>query len=112
MQVVVVNADTGSEDSRQLVKRIMYLELRKGLKVVCTQSREDAARELGQRVSAELEVTFGEQVSVQYRGYNKTSNQTLLNVVTEGMLRSQIGINTKLDGYVSVQYATSYLSSS
>lgn len=90
----------------------MYLELRKGLKVLCTQSHEDAARELGQRVSAELEVTFGEQVSVQYRGYNKTSNQTLLNVVTEGMLRSQIGINTKLDGYVSVQYAASYLSSS
>ncbi|SCO11013.1 related to ATP dependent RNA helicase [Fusarium fujikuroi] len=101
-QVVVVNSDTGSEDSRQLVKRIMYLELNKGLKVVCTQAHEDAARELGQRVSAELEVKFGEQVGVQYRNYNKTSDRTRLYFVTEGMLRKQVGDNPNLAGYSCV----------
>ncbi|KAG4267249.1 hypothetical protein FPRO04_04861 [Fusarium proliferatum] len=101
-QVVVFASDTGSDDSTQLTKRIMYLELNKGLKVVCTQPDQGAAKELGQRVSAELDVTFGEQVGVQYRKYNKTSNRTRLKFVTEGMLLQQIGDNPTLAGYSCV----------
>ncbi|KAF5657397.1 ATP-binding protein PRP16 [Fusarium circinatum] len=97
-QVVVVAAETGSGDSIQLTKRIMYIELDKGLQVVCTQPSPDAARELGERVSAELEVTFGEQVGVQYRKYNKTRKHTRLKFVTDGMLLQQIGNNPTMVG--------------
>ncbi|KAF4494890.1 ATP-binding PRP16 [Fusarium agapanthi] len=101
-QVVVVAAETGSGDSTQLTKRIMYLELDKDLQVVCTQPSPVSARELGERVSAELEVTFGEQVGVQYRKYNKTSKQTRLKIVTDGMLLQQIGNNPTMVGYSCV----------
>ncbi|KAF5566055.1 ATP-binding protein PRP16 [Fusarium phyllophilum] len=100
-QVVVV-APASSEDSIQLTKRIMYLELEKDLQVVCTQPHPVAAKELGERVSAELDVTFGEQVGVQYRKYNKTSNQTRLKFVTEGMLLQIIGDNSTMAGYSCV----------
>ncbi|KAG5813534.1 hypothetical protein H9Q74_006148 [Fusarium xylarioides] len=100
-QVAVV-APANSEDSIQLTKRVMYLELGKDLQVVCTQPHHVAAKELGERVSAELDVTFGEQVGVQYRKYNKTSNQTRLRFVTEGMLLQIIGRNPTMDGYSCV----------
>lgn len=102
VQVVVV-APQSSADSIQLTKRIMYLELFKDLQVLCTQPDNVAARELGQRVAAELDVTFGEQVGVQYRKYNKTSDQTRLRFVTEGMLLQLIGDNPTMAGYVGVR---------
>ncbi|RBQ69715.1 hypothetical protein FVER14953_07632 [Fusarium verticillioides] len=101
-QVVVLAPEKGSGDTAQLAKRILYLELDRGLQVVCTQPSSVAAKELGERVSAELEVTFGEQVGVQYRKYNKTSEQTRLKFVTEGLLLQLIGNNTAMAGYSSV----------
>lgn len=112
VQVVVLAPEKGSGDTAQLAKRILYLELDRGLQVVCTQPSSVAAKELGERVSAELEVTFGEQVGVQYRKYNKTSEQTRLKFVTEGLLLQLIGNNTAMAGYVGVEYATSECSSS
>ncbi|KAF5687913.1 putative ATP-binding PRP16 [Fusarium denticulatum] len=96
---VVVFAPSSSQDSTQLMKRILYLELSQNLQVVCTQPHPVAAKELGERVSAELDVTFGEQVGVQYRKYNKTSKQTRLRFVTEGMLLQLIGDNPSMAGY-------------
>ncbi|KAF5631489.1 pre-mrna splicing factor rna helicase [Fusarium tjaetaba] len=98
VQVVVVNPES-SADSIQLTKRVMYLELFKDLQVLCTQPDNVATRELGQRVAAELDVTYGEQVGVQYRKYNKTSDKTLLRFVTEGMLLQIIGDNPTMAGY-------------
>ncbi|PNP81472.1 hypothetical protein FNYG_05147 [Fusarium nygamai] len=99
---VVVIAPASSADSIQLTKRIMYLELYQDLQVVCTQPQPVAAKELGERVSAELDVTFGEQVGVQYRKYNKTSKQTRLRFVTEGMLLQLVGNNPTMAGYSCV----------
>ncbi|KAF5577697.1 pre-mrna splicing factor atp-dependent rna helicase prp43 [Fusarium pseudoanthophilum] len=97
-QVVVVDPES-SADSIQLTKRVMYLELFKDLQVLCTQPDNVATRELGQRVAAELDVTYGEQVGVQYRKYNKTSDKTRLRFVTEGMLLQLIGDNPTMAGY-------------
>ncbi|KAF5578508.1 pre-mRNA-splicing factor ATP-dependent RNA helicase PRP43 [Fusarium pseudocircinatum] len=101
-QVVVLAPEKGCGDTAQLTKRILYLELDRGLQVVCTQPSPVVAKELSERVSAELEVTFGEQVGVQYRKHNKTSNQTRLKFVTEGMLLQLIGNNPTMAGYSSV----------
>ncbi|KAF5710644.1 ATP-binding protein PRP16 [Fusarium mundagurra] len=98
-RVVAIAPQTGSGDSTQLIKRIVYLELHKNKQVVCTQPHHVAAKELGERLSAELDVPFGEEVGVQYRKYNKTSKQTRLKFVTEGMLLQQIGNDPKLANY-------------
>ncbi|KAG5762560.1 hypothetical protein H9Q72_009342 [Fusarium xylarioides] len=101
-QVVIVNAETGSGKSTQLTQRIMYLELEKRLQVVCTQPRRIAARELGKRVSAELDVAYGEQVGVHHRHFNKTSKETRLKFATEGILLRQCQSDPLLSEYSCV----------
>ena len=79
----------------------MYLELRKGLQVVCTQPRRVAARGVAERVAVEMDVRLGDQVGVHHRDNNNTNAQTRLKFVTEGILLRQCQGDPLLSRYVS-----------
>ncbi|KAF5566434.1 pre-mrna splicing factor rna helicase [Fusarium napiforme] len=101
-QVVIVTAGTASGKSTQLTQRIMYLELDKGLQVVCTQPRRVAARRIAERVAAEMDVRLGDQVGVHHRDYNNTNETTRLKFVTEGILLRQYQEDPTLSHYSCV----------
>ncbi|KAH7154270.1 P-loop containing nucleoside triphosphate hydrolase protein [Fusarium sp. MPI-SDFR-AT-0072] len=102
LPVVIVTAGTGSGKSIQLTQRIMYLELDKGLQVVCTQPRRIVARRVAERVAAEMDVHLSDQVGVHHRDNNNTNEKTRLKFVTEGILLQQYQGDPTLSRYSCV----------
>jgi pre-mRNA-splicing factor ATP-dependent RNA helicase DHX15/PRP43 len=58
----------------------------RGKLVACTQPRRVAAMSVAQRVADELDVTLGEEVGYSIRFDDKTSQNTILKYMTDGML--------------------------
>ena len=95
-----MTADTGSGKTTQLTQRLAYIFHSTGKRIVCTQPRRLASRRVVERVAEEMEVGLGNEVGVQHRGFNRTSAQTLLKFVTEGILLRERQHNASLDEYV------------
>ena len=101
-QVVVVAGETGSGKSTQLPK--LCLELGRGVdgRIAHTQPRRIAARSIARRVAEELGVPVGGVVGVKVRFGDETGRDTLLKVLTDGMLLAETRGDPRLDAYDTV----------
>ena len=89
-QVVVVAGETGSGKSTQLPK--LCLELGRGVEGLIghTQPRRVAARTIAARVADELGTTVGEAVGYSVRFDDRIGDNTLIRVMTDGVLLSEM----------------------
>ena len=88
-QVVVICGETGSGKTTQLPK--ICLELGRGIRGMIghTQPRRIAARSVADRVAHELGVRHGEVVGSKVRFGDRTSDATLVKLMTDGILLAE-----------------------
>ncbi|MER5389640.1 ATP-dependent RNA helicase HrpA [Saccharopolyspora sp. NPDC002686] len=89
-QVVIVAGETGSGKTTQLPK--MCLELGRGVQGMIghTQPRRLAARTVAERVAEELDTELGDAIGYQVRFTERASEDTLVKLMTDGILLAEI----------------------
>jgi ATP-dependent helicase HrpA len=98
-QVVVVAGETGSGKSTQLPK--MCLEAGRGVAGMIghTQPRRVAARTIAERVAEELGTEIGQGVGFTVRFNDRVSDETLVRVMTDGILLNELHRDRELRRY-------------
>ena len=98
-QVVIVAGETGSGKTTQLPK--ICLELGRGVRgtIGHTQPRRLAARTVAERVAEELGTELGHTVGYQVRFTAKAGDDTLVKLMTDGILLAEIGQDRLLRRY-------------
>ncbi|MER7133763.1 ATP-dependent RNA helicase HrpA [Streptosporangium saharense] len=98
-QVVIVAGETGSGKTTQLPK--ICLELGRGVKglVGHTQPRRIAARTVAERVAEELDTPLGEAVGYKVRFTDQVGDDTLVKVMTDGILLAELQSDRDLAQY-------------
>ena len=98
-QVIVVAGETGSGKTTQLPK-ICLLAGRRS--IGHTQPRRIAARTLAERIAEETRTELGDVVGYQVRFTRKTSHQTRVKVMTDGILLAEISHDKELRAYDTI----------
>ncbi|WP_084343366.1 ATP-dependent RNA helicase HrpA [Piscicoccus intestinalis] len=98
-QVVVVAGETGSGKTTQIPK--ICLELGYGVagQIGHTQPRRIAARSVAERIADELGVELGQQVGYQVRFTDHSTRDTLVKVMTDGVLLNELQRDRDLRRY-------------
>ncbi len=98
-QVVIVAGETGSGKTTQIPK--IALELGRGRtgQIGHTQPRRIAARTVAERIAEELRTPLGGAVGYQVRFTDSSSDETLVKVMTDGILLAQIQRDPQLLAY-------------
>jgi ATP-dependent helicase HrpA len=98
-QVIVVAGETGSGKTTQLPK--ICLELGRGItgQIGHTQPRRIAARTVAERIAEELGTELGDAVGYQVRFTDQSSDQTLVKVMTDGILLTEMQRDRRLLRY-------------
>ncbi|MEA2219079.1 MAG: ATP-dependent helicase HrpA, partial [Solirubrobacteraceae bacterium] len=101
-QVVIVAGETGSGKTTQLPK--ICLELGRGVRgaIAHTQPRRLAARTVAERIADELGVQLGEAVGYAVRFSNVSQRDTLVRLVTDGLLLAEIQHDRLLRRYDTI----------
>lgn len=96
-QVLILAGETGSGKTTQLPK--MCLELGRGTRGLIghTQPRRLAARSVATRIAQELNSTLGELIGYQVRFEDQTTEQSLVKLMTDGILLAE----TRNDRFLS-----------
>ena len=97
--VVVLAGETGSGKTTQIPKMCLAAGLgRRGL-IGCTQPRRLAALSVSQRIAEELNTPFGQGVGCKIRFTEKTSKDTRIKLMTDGILLNELQNDPLLLGY-------------
>ncbi|MDX6732943.1 MAG: ATP-dependent helicase HrpA, partial [Baekduia sp.] len=101
-QVVVVAGETGSGKTTQIPK--MCLELGRGVRgaIAHTQPRRIAARTVAQRIADELGVELGGAVGYSVRFNDRSGEDTLVRMVTDGLLLAEVQRDPLLRRYDTI----------
>ncbi|MGF1665010.1 MAG: ATP-dependent RNA helicase HrpA [Acidimicrobiia bacterium] len=101
-QVVIVAGETGSGKSTQLPK--LCLEARRGVAGLIghTQPRRIAARSIAERVAEELGTEVGGLVGYTVRFADQVGDDTLIRVMTDGILLAEIHRDPRLGRYDTI----------
>ncbi|UTI65054.1 ATP-dependent RNA helicase HrpA [Paraconexibacter antarcticus] len=101
-QVVIVAGETGSGKTTQLPK--LCLKLGRGIDgtIAHTQPRRIAARSVAQRIAEELATPLGATVGYSVRFENKSSDTTLIRLMTDGLLLAEIQRDRLLSRYDTI----------
>jgi ATP-dependent helicase HrpA len=101
-QVVVVAGETGSGKTTQLPK--IALELGRGVRgrIGHTQPRRIAARSVAERIAEELGSPLGEVVGYKMRFSDHVSDDTLVKLMTDGVLLAEIARDRMLRQYDTI----------
>src|SRR3954454_11265695 len=101
-QVVVVAGETGSGKTTQLPK--LCLELGRGVRgaIGHTQPRRLAARTVAERIAEELDVPLGAAVGYAVRFNDRSGEDTLLRLMTDGLLLAEIQHDRLLRRYDTI----------
>jgi ATP-dependent helicase HrpA len=101
-QVVVVAGETGSGKTTQLPK--ICLELGRGIRgtIAHTQPRRLAARTVAQRIADELGVGIGEAVGYAVRFNDRSGEDTLVRLMTDGLLLAEVQRDRLLRRYDTI----------
>lgn len=98
-QVVIVAGETGSGKTTQLPK--ICLELGRGVQgqIGHTQPRRLAARTVAERIADELNIELGEAVGYKVRFTDQSSDNTLVKLMTDGILLAEMQTDRFLSQY-------------
>ncbi|GLW66506.1 ATP-dependent helicase [Actinomadura rubrobrunea] len=98
-QVVIVAGETGSGKTTQIPK--MCLELGRGVlgSIGHTQPRRLAARTVADRIAEELGTELGQTVGYKVRFTDRSSDDTLVKLMTDGILLAEIQTDRLLRRY-------------
>jgi ATP-dependent helicase HrpA len=101
-QVVVVAGETGSGKTTQLPK--IALELGRGVRgrIGHTQPRRIAARSVAERIAEELDTPLGGAVGFKMRFSDHVSDDTLVKLMTDGVLLAEIAHDRMLRQYDTI----------
>ena len=101
-QVVVVAGETGSGKTTQLPK--ILLDMGRGVdgQIGHTQPRRIAARSVADRIAEELGVEIGGVVGYKVRFTDHSSDNTLVKVMTDGILLAEIQTDRLLRRYDTI----------
>lgn len=98
-QVIIVCGETGSGKSTQLPKMCLEAGLGKFGWIGHTQPRRIAARSIAKRVAEELGSQLGEVVGFKVRFNDQTKPESLIKLMTDGVLLTEIQRDRFLDSY-------------
>ncbi|MEV4437844.1 ATP-dependent RNA helicase HrpA [Streptomyces sp. NPDC049577] len=101
-QVVIVAGETGSGKTTQIPK--ICLELGRGVRGLIghTQPRRLAARTVAERVAEELRTPLGEAVGWKVRFTDQVGGDTLVKLMTDGILLAEIQTDRELRQYDTI----------
>ncbi|OQB18579.1 MAG: ATP-dependent RNA helicase HrpB [Deltaproteobacteria bacterium ADurb.Bin207] len=99
---VIVCGETGSGKTTQIPK--ICLAMGRGLRarIGCTQPRRIAATSVASRVADELGVELGHEVGFKIRFSDRTSPDTYVKFVTDGILLAELRSDPWLNGYDTI----------
>ena len=98
-QVVVIAGETGSGKTTQIPKLCLQSGLGRAGMIGHTQPRRLAARSVAVRLAEELNVELGQQVGYQVRFTDQSSDDTLIKLMTDGILLNEIQQDPFLNKY-------------
>jgi ATP-dependent helicase HrpA len=98
-QVVIIAGETGSGKTTQIPK--ICLELGRGVagQIGHTQPRRLAARTVAERIAEELDSPLGETVGYQVRFTDVSAGDTLIKLMTDGILLNELARDRQLSRY-------------
>ena len=98
-QVVIIAGETGSGKTTQIPK--ICLELGRGVtgQIGHTQPRRLAARTVAERIAEELGSPLGETIGYQVRFTDVSADDTLIKLMTDGILLTELARDRKLSRY-------------
>src|SRR5690242_21633792 len=98
-QVVIIAGETGSGKTTQIPK--ICLELGRGVRgqIGHTQPRRIAARTVAERIAEELDRPLGATVGYKVRFTDQVSDDTMIKVMTDGILLAEIQNDRQLRRY-------------
>ena len=101
-QVIVLAGETGSGKTTQLPK--ICLELGRGIRgrIGHTQPRRIAARSVAERLAEELDRPLGDAVGFQVRFHDQVGPDSLVKVMTDGILLAEIQRDRDLRAYDTI----------
>ncbi|NJP77507.1 ATP-dependent RNA helicase HrpA [Streptomyces sp. AA8] len=101
-QVVIVAGETGSGKTTQIPK--ICMELGRGVRGLIghTQPRRLAARTVAERVAEELRTPLGEAVGWKVRFTDQVGEDTLVKLMTDGILLAEIQTDRELRQYDTI----------
>jgi ATP-dependent RNA helicase HrpA len=88
-QVVVIAGETGSGKTTQIPKMCLEAGLGVEAKIGCTQPRRVAAVSISQRIAEELKVAWGREVGCKIRFDDRSSPETYIKLMTDGILLAE-----------------------
>ncbi len=98
-QVVIVAGETGSGKTTQIPKILLDMGRGRAGQIGHTQPRRIAARTVAERIAEEVGTPLGEIVGYQVRFTDTSSANTLVKVMTDGILLAQIQRDPQLLAY-------------
>jgi ATP-dependent helicase HrpA len=98
-QVVIVAGETGSGKTTQLPKICLELGLGVRGQIGHTQPRRLAARTVAERIAGELDTELGGAVGYKVRFTDASGDDTLVKLMTDGILLAEIQSDRMLRGY-------------
>ena len=97
--MVIIAGETGSGKTTQIPK--ICLELGRGVtgQIGHTQPRRLAARTVAERIAEELGSPLGETVGYQVRFTDESADDTLIKLMTDGILLTELARDRQLSRY-------------
>ncbi|KAJ9604356.1 DEAH-box ATP-dependent RNA helicase prp22 [Cladophialophora chaetospira] len=101
-QLLIVVGDTGSGKTTQLTQYLAEAGFANDGMIGCTQPRRVAAMSVAKRVSEEVGCELGKEVGYTIRFEDRTSPDTRIKYMTDGMLQREILLDPNLRRYTVI----------
>ncbi|MDR4496635.1 MAG: ATP-dependent RNA helicase HrpA [Candidatus Scalindua sp.] len=101
-QVLIIAGETGSGKTTQLPKMCVDAGQGQAAIIACTQPRRLAATSMAQRIAEELDVELGTTVGYKIRFSEKSSDKTVIQMMTDGILLTEIQRDRFLHTYDTI----------
>ena len=98
-QLMIVVGDTGSGKTTQLTQYLAEGGFANHGMIGCTQPRRVAAMSVAKRVAEEVGCTLGQEVGYTIRFEDRTSPETKIKYMTDGMLQREVLLDPNLRKY-------------